>query len=50
MIAQKLLQAESEEVKARIKEEATEEHERLLEMHNCAVEGLPLINEEDHEM
>jgi hypothetical protein len=49
-IAQVLLQAETEEVKAQIRHESAEEHEKLLEAHRNAVEGLPTTNEEDREM
>jgi hypothetical protein len=45
-----LFKDESEEVKCRIRAEATAEHVALMEAHNSAVEGLPSINEEEQEM
>jgi hypothetical protein len=49
-IALNLFKDESEEVKCRIRAEATAEHVALMEAHNSAVEGLPSINEEEQEM
>jgi hypothetical protein len=49
-IAQKLFNAESEEVKTRIRAEATTEHEALLEEYNNAGDGvLPPASEEERE-
>jgi hypothetical protein len=49
-IARTLLEAESEEVKARIRAEAVAEHEALLEAHNKAFEGTPPATEEEREL
>ncbi|KAJ7354141.1 hypothetical protein DFH08DRAFT_955553 [Mycena albidolilacea] len=50
-IAQKLFNAESEEVKTRIRAEATTEHEALLEEYNNAGDGvLPPASEEEREV
>jgi hypothetical protein len=49
-IAQKLLNAESDEVKERIHAEATVEHEALLEGYNNVVDGIaPSASEEERE-
>ncbi|KAJ7788216.1 hypothetical protein B0H14DRAFT_3504463 [Mycena olivaceomarginata] len=49
-IARTLLEAESEEVKARICAEAVAEHEALLEAHNKVFEGTPPATEEEREL
>jgi hypothetical protein len=49
-IAQRLLNAKSDEVKERIHVEATAEHEALLEGYNNAVDGVaPSASEEERE-
>jgi hypothetical protein len=45
-----MLEQESEEVKSRIKQEAAEEHEALLEAHLNRAEGFPSADEEEREM
>jgi hypothetical protein len=48
-IARTLLEEEGEDVKTRIREEATAEHRALLEQHNNEAEGLPSVDEEERE-
>ncbi|KAF8202092.1 hypothetical protein K438DRAFT_1965540 [Mycena galopus ATCC 62051] len=49
-IALKLLEAESQEVKTRIKKEAKADHQALLETHQSAVDGLPSVTEEERQV
>jgi hypothetical protein len=46
-IAREMFEAESEDVKERIRKEAVEEHEEELERWKDADEGLPSVEEED---
>jgi hypothetical protein len=49
-VAQGLLNAESDEVKERIRAEATAEHEALVEEYNSVADGvLPTASEEERE-
>ncbi|KAJ7027249.1 hypothetical protein C8F04DRAFT_1189686 [Mycena alexandri] len=48
-VARALFEQESEEVKARMREEAGKEHESLVETWQEAEEGLPSVDEEDQE-
>lgn len=48
-IAKELLLAEPQEVQAKIKEEAKEEHAELVAKHEDRVEGLPSMDEDEME-
>lgn len=49
-VSQELLAGETEEVKARLLEEAKAEHEELLEAHRLGQEGLSSPSEQEREM
>jgi hypothetical protein len=49
-IVHTLLEGKSEEVKHRIRAEATAEHEALMKAHNSAVKGLPSMDKEEQKM
>lgn len=48
-IARTMLEAEPEEVKTRVREEATSEYKALLEVYNNAADCLPPMSEEERD-
>lgn len=49
-VAAKLLEAEDNATKTRMKKESEAEHELLMEEHKAALQGVPSANGEDQEL